>query len=60
MKIFIEKSVKTWTLCKDMYCFFQKIWNDNNNILFKKCEMKFIISTLLFIIITLLYDFKST
>ena len=51
--IFIEKCVKTLRLCKDVHCFFQKIWNDNNNILFKKYEMTFIISTLL-------YDFKST
>ena len=51
--IFIEKCVNTWRLCRDMHCFFQKIWNDNNNILFKKSEMTFIMSTLL-------YDFKST
>ena len=51
--IFIEKCVKTLRLSKDVHCFFSKIWNDNNNILFKKCEMTFIISTLL-------YDFKST
>ena len=33
--------------------FFQKVRNDNNNILIKKCELTFIRSTLL-------YDFKST
>ena len=51
--IFIEKCVNTWRLCRDMHCFFQKIWNENNNNLFKKCEMTFIMSTLL-------YDFKNT
>ena len=32
---------------RDMDCFFQEIRDDNNIILFKKCEMTFIISTLL-------------
>ena len=51
--IYIEKCVNTWRLCRDMHCFFQKIWNYDKNILFKKCEMTFIISTLI-------YDFKNT
>ena len=51
--IFIEKCGNTWRLCKDVHSFFQKMSNDNNNILFKKCEMIFIMSTLF-------YDFKST